>query len=439
MRILMLTDDRVIDRRILQEAESLIDRGHEVILIAAAQDGQTAHEWAGRVKVERIPDDVRVPSRRHPLLTLGSACVVMALSEAPRLRRLLRGPLKCLGALVKGPEALVRVLAGRSRSAGPSSPLELAILDRVDQYRPDLIHAHDLPRLRVAVHAKRQAGVPLIYDAHELYPEINTLSPVDKRALERLEGRFARHCDRVITVNPFIAREMARRYAIPTPEVLFNAIDRPEGFDPQHKPDRFRAELPIAPDKAILLYQGWMSATRGLQDLVNAMAHVPDRVHLVMMGYGEARAELERIVRDRGLGRRVHFKDAVPVTELLWWTASADAGIIPYRPVDLNNYYCSPNKLFEFIQASLPLIVNDLPFLRQVVGQEGFGVVAPLDGAELIGLAISEMFDPARGGPGRFRPRLLARASEYNWTHEESRLLAIYRALCPEAFRREPA
>jgi glycosyltransferase involved in cell wall biosynthesis len=133
-----------------------------------------------------------------------------------------------------------------------------------------------------------------------------------------------------------------------------------------------------------------------------------------------------------GLGAKVHFKDAVPQEEVLFWTASADAGIIPYQPVDLNNYYCSPNKLFEFIQAAVPIIANDLPFLRKVVAAEGFGVVSKLDSVEDYAAAIEAMFDPAQGGPARFRPRLLDRATAYDWKNEEEKLLAIYENLRPQ-------
>ncbi|MCK4624294.1 MAG: hypothetical protein KAV00_03215, partial [Phycisphaerae bacterium] len=104
-------------------------------------------------------------------------------------------------------------------------------------------------------------------------------------------------------------------------------------------------------------------------------------------------------------------------------------GIIPYQPVDLNNYYCSPNKLFEFIQAGLPLIVNDLPFLKKVVGGENFGVVAKLETPEQYARAIREMFDASLGGPGRFRQRILKQAGEYNWTKEEKKITAIYNQL----------
>ena len=73
------------------------------------------------------------------------------------------------------------------------------------------------------------------------------------------------------------------------------------------------------------------------------------------------------------------------------------------------------------------MIVNDLPFLKKVVGGENFGIVAKLETEEQYAQAIREMFDASLGGPGRFRQRLLEQAGEYNWTKEEKKIAAIYR------------
>ena len=48
----------------------------------------------------------------------------------------------------------------------------------------------------------------------------------------------------------------------------------------------------------------------------------------------------------------------VPQKELLDYTAGADFGIIPYPAIDLNTKYCTPNKMFEFVSAEIPIIAN---------------------------------------------------------------------------------
>ncbi|WP_076859426.1 glycosyltransferase [Bradyrhizobium mercantei] len=515
MRIVMITDDVEIDRRILQEAESLIAVGHEVILIAGQGEGRPRFEWIDKIKVERFsPSDQLQPVfptvgdvnfvkyrfawiRRLEAWYLAykvskywarlffpyakSIAVRKARSFAQAAKRLVGAIVRTIVAVLRSVRAGIRSVRARIRSAlsavrsglaaalrhawrGLSSalrsirqlprrpkvsvpvPVAVAVVETVAEpsalsaherhllacvrrYNPDVVHAHDLPMLGAAVHLKRELGVPVIYDAHELYPEICTLSAEDKARLDRKERELIRECDTVITVNPLIATEMANRYAIAEPAVVFNASWKPTGFDAKQPHALLREHFSISDRHQILLYQGWMSKTRGLQKLCAAMSGVREDVHLVFMGYGEAKEELEEIARSRNLTERVHFKSTVPQSELLFWTASADAGIIPYQSIDLNNYYCSPNKLFEFILAGLPIIGNDLPFLRSIIAGEGFGLVHRLDEESDYSAAINAMFDASAGGPARFRPRLLSEQDRYSWDVEKSKILDLYSRL----------
>src|SRR5215475_9391683 len=433
MRIVMLTDDVQIDRRILLEAESLIDSGHEVVLLAGWAEGFPGCERIGRVRVERLQGGI-LP-RRLQIVQHVHSCLLWGLHwltpTSQRAGWLLRTWQKLLSVGLRGTNVLAR-LALHLVQGGGLQPHEWAIFARLQHLKPDIIHAHDLPRLAVAVYAKQRLQLPLIYDAHELYPEIATLSRHQQQVLTRLEQRLVPMCSHIITVNPFLAAEMAKRYRIFPPTVILNATSRPAGFDAAQPWDCFRRCFAIPAEASIVLYQGWMSPTRGLQHLVRAMFDLDESMHLVLMGYGETRSELEQIVAELRLAERVHFKAAVPQAELLFWTASADAGIIPYPPIDLNNYYCSPNKLFEFIQACVPTIANDLPFLRQIVGGEGFGVVAALATVEDYVAAIQQMFDTQVGGPARFQARLQAGVQTYAWDVEAKKLLAIYEEFIPQ-------
>ena len=307
----------------------------------------------------------------------------------------------------------------------------MRLLERIQFYRPDCIHVHDLPQLRLGALAKRELKVPLIYDAHELYPEIHTLTPAQQQELTEREKRYAPEADAVITVNPFIAEEMSKRYQIPIPHVLLNALNPPPNFDPSARHDRFRGVLPIPPDEKILLYQGWIAKFRGLVPLVEAMPKVDRHVHLVFMGYGVDKEELRRRTEELNVTDRVHFLDAVPQSELLYWSASADAGIIPYLPVDLNNYYSSPNKLFEYVQAGLPVIANDLPFLRKVVHENGFGHVHSFDSPESFAEAINQFFSDGIF-PETCRQNILSLQRDFSWTAESRKLIELYSQIFPE-------
>jgi glycosyltransferase involved in cell wall biosynthesis len=297
---------------------------------------------------------------------------------------------------------------------------------RAAYYRPDVVHAHDLPQMRGGLVAARRLGVPFVYDAHELYPEIGTLTERQQQRLGRLERRLMPKCDVAITVNPHIAAEMSKRYRVRAPEVILNAID-PVDVGARHL--RFHELLGLAVSDRVLLFQGWMSPTRGLDLLIDALARTEPVVHLVLMGYGDMADDLIEQARRLGVEERVHIIPAVPQDELLHWTQAADAGVIPYPAVDLNHRFCSPNKLFEFIQAGLPIVANDLPFLRDVVGGEGIGRLAPIEDPDQFARAIDEVIGGGGENNARCRARIAEVADKYSWRVQGEHLREIYSRL----------
>jgi glycosyltransferase involved in cell wall biosynthesis/SAM-dependent methyltransferase len=286
--------------------------------------------------------------------------------------------------------------------------------------------ANDLPVLPAAAVAAAQIGAVLVYDAHELFPEIGYYSIQQRDLYSAAEADLIKDCALVTTINQSIAEEMARRYDITVPAVILNApAGMPaSGAMPPDGALRLQPKIPV--EKRILLYQGGLALYRNLEDLVAAMAVVQSEdIVLVMMGPDTGlRDVLEAIARDtRTLGQRVLFRDPVPQQALLAYTSGADVGIVPYPAVDLNSRYCTPNKLFEYIVAGVPILANDLPELRKFVHDNGFGQVHPLEGPAAIAAAIDEMF---RCDLRPYRDRMAARRDEFTWAAQGKKLVSLY-------------
>src|SRR5439155_10191173 len=67
------------------------------------------------------------------------------------------------------------------------------------------------------------------------------------------------------------------------------------------------------------------------------------------------------------LGRSVFFLDAVAEAELVAAAAEAEIGIVPYRPLIINDRLSCPNKLSQYLHAGLMVIANDLPYVKSVL------------------------------------------------------------------------
>ncbi|MFJ4443739.1 glycosyltransferase family 4 protein [Pseudomonas sp. NPDC089422] len=399
----MLSNDRQIDRRILLQADSLQEAGWQVTILAMPLDKRVTHEDE---RIQRIGALVETQARKE--------------NRILQIYRLARSLMPMNGFFMRK----IKSFAWRFVIDQERFYMNLFMADG-RRHVADVVVAHDLPMLAVGRALAEEFNAALVYDSHELFSE-QEFTPGEQRSWADIERRHVRSCKRVITVNPSIAHELESRYAISEVAVIHNA-ERicPLGARSWYLHERFA----IPRDHFVLLFQGGFSAGRNLEELVQAMAYVSDpRIHLVFLGEGQLSERLQRLTTKKRVGSRVHFHPAVPQAQLLEVTTAADAGVIPYQAICLNNYYCTPNKLFEFISAGLPILASDLPELRRLVAGNAIGRVESLDTPEKMASAITAMFQNADQLQA-WRDNLLTVRETLSWQREGERLKQIYEEL----------
>ena len=404
------------DARVLKEARTLTEAGHRVRIVAVLDSETPAEEEREGFRIVRID---RNPVH-YRLLRGMKTGVGMARRRLPFA--FLFAPLAPLLALLR--RALLV----------PHKPLMFGDyywrayrLVRADP--PDALHAHDLNTLPVAAALARRLRLPLTYDAHELYPEMSTLSAREAAVWRRLERRLAGRADHVVTVCDSIAAELQRRYGVAPPTVLLNCptgngngvAAQPDGASGEFVP---HTGTNSPDDEPVVLYQGGFSPNRGLETLVRAAGEL-ERGRVVLMGWGRLEGELRALIARERLGERVRIVPPVPPAEVVAAASGASVGVIPYEPVGLNNTYTTPNKLFDYMAAGLPVVASRLPELvRFVEGGELGLTFEPGDPASLAGALNEILADPARRAA--MRERAYESARRYSWERQSRKLLALY-------------
>jgi len=282
----------------------------------------------------------------------------------------------------------------------------------------DIYASNDLDTLLAGVLSASCPARHVVYDAHELWPDmlVGMGYPSPEIAFFRvMELILVRKVATTITVNEFISAELRRRYGISQPHVILNF----SGNEARRTQRRFSSRT-----IKVALYQGAFIRNRGLENLIRACKFLHEDVELVMRGFGEIEKELRLIAEPFNNCR---FDRPVPPDKLVLAASSADVGIVSYLPINLNNYYASPNKLFDCIQAGLPVLVSDLPFLREVVTKNKIGYLFDPRNPEDIARAINRA---TRSENLRVLKRnVLKIRDRYSWKEEQKKLVDIYRRI----------
>ena len=376
-RILFILHNHFVnDARVLKEARSLVQAGHEVTVRCLGDGVAPAIENYDGITIERKHD---MPREKHYSMLSKMLHIWWFMLKATRKARTF-----------------------------------------------DAVHCHDLAMLPVGVWIKLRYGKKhkLVYDCHEHETEVKRSSawmhPVS-RLLERSMIGFA---DAIICVSNLIAKDYVRLYNISKPYIVMNC---PPLWEANEKKDLFREAFDIPKDHSIFLYQGALIKARNIPLILECFARLGDiKASLVMMGYGYHTEDARKAAKQH---ENIYYHDAVPADILLNYTASADVGLLLTEDDCLSSRYSLPNKLFEYQMAGLPVIAVDLPEIAQVLHANNTGALIEEPTVEKLETLIRELSNETLDD---LRSRLSLTTKTYNWEAQASVLLQLYADLSAE-------
>jgi glycosyltransferase involved in cell wall biosynthesis len=288
----------------------------------------------------------------------------------------------------------------------------------------DLLVANDLDTLLACYLAACLKRKPLIYDSHEYFtgvPELQN-NPFVRWVWKTLERLIFPRLKYVTTVNDSIA-EMYRSIYGKEVRVVRNIPDVPF-FDRPSDRQAIRQQLHVPAASRLLILQGsGINIDRGAEEAVQAMQYVDSAV-LLIIGGGDVFPVLRKLVADLRLENKVIIKDKMPFDQLRSYTCSADAGLTLDKPTNLNYRLSLPNKLFDYIQAGIPVLASHVPEVKKIIEQYDIGLIIENHDPRHIAEKISSMFADA-DRYSRWRANVKKAAANLTWTHEEKKLLDL--------------
>jgi glycosyltransferase involved in cell wall biosynthesis len=293
----------------------------------------------------------------------------------------------------------------------------------MEAWRPDLFYERYTLFNLAGLRAAKKAGVPFVL-------EVNAPLAYERAKYEQLAfARLARACerracsgaDRVVAVSTPLKDYLSGLGVRPEKiTVVPNAAD-PAVFRPDAVARlEVRRRLGI-PDAAVVAgFTGILRPWHGVHLLIEAVASIrPDaRPHVLIVGDGPSRPELERLVGDRHL-TGVTFTGRVPHETIPQFVAAFDIGVSPRA-----TFYASPMKIPEYMAAGVAVIGPDTPNIRDLVDDGRTGLLFRAEDAADLAAVIERLTGDAafRDGIGRAgRDEIVKHRT---WRHNAEQVLA---------------
>jgi len=299
----------------------------------------------------------------------------------------------------------------------------------------DIYHAHDTSTLLQCYIAARLRHAPIIYDSHEVNvdPQDSGLRKSYRYPFYHIiEKLLIGRVDAVITVNSYIAKYLENRYHLKKSiYIIMNCPslkeDLQSGKTIKNTPCLDELIIQKQKNRKIIIYQGAISQRRCLKQLVEAMQYLPDKYCLFILGAGPLLPELKKFTASNNLNERIFFPGLIDLEQLQSCTKQADIGVTLVAE-GLNYYLSSPNKLFQYIHAGLPIIAQNFPFYKEINECYDIGYLIESVEPQVIANAIKAVLEDDTLYL-KMKSNTVIAKERYNWEKESKVLLEIYRKI----------
>lgn len=286
--------------------------------------------------------------------------------------------------------------------------------------RPDIVHCHDTFALPAGWVLKRRLGCHLVYDAHELESNKNAQNAILSWATLLIEKFCWTQVDLLISVSDSIVDWYTRNLG-PKPQlVVLNspaiAAESDPRFATQGRGNYFHEKYGIPADALVFVYVGLFSPGRGIEICLDAFAAGPKDAHVVFIGFGGLEQTITEYSKRHA---NIHVHTAVPHDQVVALVRNADYGLCLIEKASLSDYYCLPNKLFEYCFARVPVLASGFPEISRLVEQYSLGMCCDPDPGS-VRAALGQLIK-------RRTVRVTSDITALGWEAQASRLTAAYR------------
>lgn len=288
--------------------------------------------------------------------------------------------------------------------------------------KADILVANDLDTLPANFLVSKIKRIKLVYDTHELFTEVPEL--VDRKMVKRIwqfiEGKMLPKIKHSYTVCYSVAEYYNQKYPVNIQVVRNLPIKRSVASDTR----LIEQFIPGYSGKKVIVYQGAVNKGRGLEHIIKAMRKL-DGFALLIIGGGDIEVDLHMLVDQLNLEDKVYFTGPLPFEQLYRLTPHAHLGISLEENLGLNYYYSLPNKIFDYIQAHVPVLCSDFPEMKKIILEYEVGATIEHKEPEKLATLIHTIFEN-EAQYSKWKENTVHASEILCWENEEKRVEKVY-------------
>lgn len=308
----------------------------------------------------------------------------------------------------------------------------------IESFEFDILHAHDQTMLNMGALIKKMIpSLPFIYDSHELFHSwpINSSnfeskllmikSVLVRKHFIKREHRNSRYVDFLVTVNRSLAENLKEYFKFNKSITVIRNC--PEFATSYNKSAILREKFNISKDKKILVFIGANIYLNSL-NMEQVFEEFKDRIDIdvvVISSFNDHSKQVMKYIESKGI-KNVHFHDKVKPEQINEYLSSADVGVVPtWNKSDLSYWYALDNKLFEYIQARIPVLATSQPEYINIIEKEKCGVCIDADQKS----AYINGFDKIIGDYEYYQKNTETAAKNLSWENEKVHIQHLYKQI----------
>lgn len=248
----------------------------------------------------------------------------------------------------------------------------IKIVKKGRHIRPNIVHCHDTFALPAGWLLQKLCSSKLVYDAHELESNKNGQNILLSKATLLIERFCWPQIDLLVSVSDSITDWYMKNLGIKPSVLVLNSpvlaiSDKARDSDTRY----FNQQFNIPSEHLVFVYLGILGSGRGIETCLHAFAAGPSNAHVVFIGYGLLETQIKDAAQKHS---NIHFHPPVRHDEVVSLVSNADYGLCLVENVSLSDFYCLPNKLFEYSFAKIPVLASHFPEIAKVVNQYNLGI-----------------------------------------------------------------